>query len=447
MEIHTSEDAARHRGQQPPRPEAPRIEAGGWRFEIPASGKVEPAGLPGYWALLMLEASQAAYGKPTHFKGHPVRFFDRGSTQALGWEQDGHLCLAFRGTLGLRDWGVDLLALLYGEPATHGGFALGWAGVRADVLRWIGTYPEATRPPLVLAGHSLGGALAALAAFDLASSVTVAGVFTYGAPRAGSPEFARAYKARPCGAERTLGDVTWRVTHEGDPVPISPPPLIYRHVGRHVPLSGLRLAAPLMGANPAAMAKPHRPEPETPMQRFARAVAPVLEASVGAQVLAVNREIFARSPVIAMLLTLVGFALLFISDGWESFSAGLAQAATSPWVQWPAGVLSFLLFQQLTYIVPKVPWLLRVAAGAAMFWLALTYLWPLMVGIEASGLLVLTVALSLRVLLAAAPDHMLEVYAGALGPDAGFQNRGACEALGLAERAPAPQPKAGGLAG
>lgn len=179
------------------------------------------------------------------------------------------------------------------------------------------------------------------------------------------------------------------------------------------------------------------------MQRFARAVAPVLEASVGAQVLAVNREIFARSPVIAMLLTLVGFALLFISDGWESVSAGLAQAAASPWVQWPAGVLSFLLFQQLTYIVPKVPWLLRVAAGAAMFWLALTYLWPLMVGIEASGLLVLTVALSLRVLLAAAPDHMLEVYASALGPDAGFRNRDACETLGLAERAPAPQPKAG----
>lgn len=42
----------------------------------------------------MLEASQAAYGKPTHFKSHTVRFFDRGSTQALGWEQDGHLCLA-----------------------------------------------------------------------------------------------------------------------------------------------------------------------------------------------------------------------------------------------------------------------------------------------------------------------------------------------------------------
>jgi hypothetical protein len=154
----------------------------------------------------------------------------------------------------------------------------------------------------------------------------------------------------------------------------------------------------------------------------------------------VNRDIFARSPVIAMLLTAVGFAMLFISDGWESFSAWLGQAAASPWVQWPAAVLAFLLFQQLTYIVPKVPWLLRVAVGAALFWLALTYLWPLMVGIEASGLLVLTVALSLRVLLAAAPDHMLEVYAGALGPDTGFQNGDAREALGLAERAPAPRP-------
>ena len=114
--------------------------------------------------------------------------------------------------------------------------------------------------PVVVTGHSLGGALATLAAFELAASgyetsvtsvtsVTrdtdgvekslppppppppprarafVAGVRTFGSPRVGDILFAAAYRA-------VLGDRTWRVTHAHDVVPSVPVRLMGFH---HVP--------------------------------------------------------------------------------------------------------------------------------------------------------------------------------------------------------------------
>ncbi|WP_293679131.1 lipase family protein [uncultured Phenylobacterium sp.] len=440
MKIRTSEaiagQSARATAAPEPEPEL-GVEAGTWWFALPSSGRLEPADLPGYWAVRMLEASARAYDPPDPSDSQ-VRFFDSGSTQAFGWEQDGHLCIAFRGTEPkVRDWGADLLAVLQGEPPTHLGFSLAWRRVREDVVAWILSQPESL--PLVVTGHSLGGALAVLAAFDLCSMRDVAGVFTYGAPRVGAPEFAHAYKNTPCGAGQTLGQVTWRLTHDGDPVPIVPPPLIYRHVGRHVGLDRPRAVAPLLtGASLATATTPYRPEPEKAAARFARELGPFLETSVGAQILGVDREVFARSPMIAVVLSFLGFAMLLLSENWSGVSALLTSFAASDWVRWPAAVLSFLIFQQLTYVVPRIPWLLRAAIGAGLFWLALTYVWPLMVGVEAWGLTVIVLALLLRLVLPATPNHMLDGYAAALGPGACAS---ACEALGLQK--PALRPTGG----
>ena len=116
--------------------------------------------------------------------------------------------------------------------------------------------------PVVLTGHSLGGALATLAAFELAASgydavplppretnaaaerlmaggaasappppppprarALVEGVRTFGSPRVGDILFAAAYRA-------VLGDRTWRVTHAHDVVPSVPVRLMGFH---HVP--------------------------------------------------------------------------------------------------------------------------------------------------------------------------------------------------------------------
>jgi predicted lipase len=74
--------------------------------------------------------------------------------------------------------------------------------------------PSAT---LVITGHSLGGALASLAAFDLKqiTGITSKEVYTFGSPRVGDSGFASAYQQRV--------NTTWRMTNHKDIVPHLPP--------------------------------------------------------------------------------------------------------------------------------------------------------------------------------------------------------------------------------
>lgn len=83
--------------------------------------------------------------------------------------------------------------------------------------------------PLLVTGHSLGGALAAVAMMDLAlDNYTVARGYTFGQPRVGDPTFAAAFR-------QALGDVPiFRVTQSGDPVPLLPKAGRFEHVGQEL---------------------------------------------------------------------------------------------------------------------------------------------------------------------------------------------------------------------
>jgi hypothetical protein len=67
---------------------------------------------------------------------------------------------------------------------------------------------------VTLTGHSLGAALATLAAYDLGATYTIQDVYNFGSPRVGNPAFASAYNAKFSNH--------WRVTHYKDPVPHGP---------------------------------------------------------------------------------------------------------------------------------------------------------------------------------------------------------------------------------
>jgi triacylglycerol lipase len=86
----------------------------------------------------------------------------------------------------------------------------------------------ASGKPLFVTGHSLGGALAALAAKYCASrGVTPFAVYTFGMPRVGGERFAREYNSS------YLGAITYRLVHGDDIIPRVPPSQLgYRHVGR-----------------------------------------------------------------------------------------------------------------------------------------------------------------------------------------------------------------------
>lgn len=101
------------------------------------------------------------------------------------------------------------------KPGRHLGFLIGWAAIRPQIESWLRFVLRDEAIPLVFAGHSLGGALAVLGAYDFASASPprkVAGVVTFGAPMAGNQEFSERYNA-------LLGARTVRIEAKADKVP------------------------------------------------------------------------------------------------------------------------------------------------------------------------------------------------------------------------------------
>jgi triacylglycerol lipase len=82
---------------------------------------------------------------------------------------------------------------------------------------------------IFVTGHSLGGALAVLAAQRIeARKVNVRAVYTFGMPRVGDSNFAALYN-------QALGSRTYRLVHGDDVVPtVAPSELGFSHVGRYL---------------------------------------------------------------------------------------------------------------------------------------------------------------------------------------------------------------------
>ncbi|MEQ8605210.1 MAG: lipase family protein [Marivibrio sp.] len=139
---------------------------------------------------------------------------------------DRFVALVFRGTeKNFTDIRVDLDARFLKTPAgkAHRGFMEAFESVEPairDILR-------ETRPdlPLYVAGHSLGGALASVAAAALDDEFTIGACYSFGSPRVGDAEWSSAIKAP-----------VYRVVNGADGVPL-------------VPLSGL--ARPILEGLPS----------------------------------------------------------------------------------------------------------------------------------------------------------------------------------------------------
>ncbi|MEA2879581.1 MAG: triacylglycerol lipase [Hyphomicrobiales bacterium] len=154
----------------------------------------------------------------------PVASFD--TTGVFGERADA-VVLSFAGT----DPAVwETLATDFnpqiGPDNTHVGFQAAMNAVENDVRAAI-TLSQQRNKPLFITGHSLGGALAALAArFAVAQNHAPRAVYAYGMPRTGDATFQAAYNG-------ALGNMTYRLVHGRDLVARVPPAAInYRHVGR-----------------------------------------------------------------------------------------------------------------------------------------------------------------------------------------------------------------------
>ena len=127
--------------------------------------------------------------------------------------------------LKIVDWITDFNAVQSADNL-HEGFRAAVETVWPRIEAAISATPA---QPLFFTGHSLGGALAVLAAFRAAAAFqgrpTV--VYTFGSPRTGGVAFFGNYP---------LGNSTFRLVHGTDVVPTvpTPQPGDYRHVGRSI---------------------------------------------------------------------------------------------------------------------------------------------------------------------------------------------------------------------
>jgi len=136
------------------------------------------------------------------------------NTQGFIAARDDYVIIAFRGTDGLADIIVDMNARpkqFAGGGKVHAGFADALEAVWPQLAQEVKSLPQNRR--IFVTGHSLGGALAQLAAYRMERELRrpVRAVYTYGSPRVGNGKFARLYGRR-------LSDRTFLYINGNDPV-------------------------------------------------------------------------------------------------------------------------------------------------------------------------------------------------------------------------------------
>lgn len=133
----------------------------------------------------------------------------------------------------VRDWIADFAFLMVPYSLTgctlctiHSGFSIGWSERRTTVLDAVTTaMTENPGYSLVITGHSIGAAIATLAAAELRIMNYSVDTYTFGSPRVGNTAFATFVTDQ----SPTLGN-NYRMTHLNDPVPQLPPTWIgYQH--------------------------------------------------------------------------------------------------------------------------------------------------------------------------------------------------------------------------
>ncbi|MDZ4841203.1 MAG: thioesterase domain-containing protein [Hyphomicrobium aestuarii] len=234
-----------------------------------------------------------------------VATFSNKGTEGFGFVTDDAAFIVMRGTVDWLDWQRNLKATPTGlnqftprepgwqnpakpvgwsAPQRHLGFAEGFDVIRDQIEAWVAQLPRGKDHPFVFTGHSLGGALSFLAAWEFATrGRTVAAVITFGAAIPGWSRLKSEYED-----ELGLGKRTLRLEFTQDIVPVAQTLVGYTAVGRtweprRLPLTSQKLALAAVPFNWAlsalqaslslgkkndsktdAAAKPRAPAPPSP---------------------------------------------------------------------------------------------------------------------------------------------------------------------------------------
>ena len=144
--------------------------------------------------------SMLAYRDPDKCKqywdrlGYKATFLDHDGAQCYVLEHDDHIVVAFRGTEPKQ--ASDIKADLSFRKTWHKGYGKVHRGFMIEVWKLaddLTTHVYQTKKQVYVCGHSLGGAMATLAA-SRCTTRNLEEVFTYGAPRVGNGRFARSLR-------------------------------------------------------------------------------------------------------------------------------------------------------------------------------------------------------------------------------------------------------------
>jgi pimeloyl-ACP methyl ester carboxylesterase len=190
-------------------------------------------------ALSLAMASNLAYSPRSTVEGTGAtwglsncRFVEAVDTQCFIASMPDAVLVAFRGTESIRDWLADLNArrVTRDYGLVHRGFYHAFNDVRLQLEAILASLPGRR---VVLTGHSLGGAIATVAAAEWlnAGSFRIGSVYTYGQPRVGNEAFRQYLNGK-------VGESFSRFVNDDDLVTRVPPG--FKHVGKvfHFDASG-----------------------------------------------------------------------------------------------------------------------------------------------------------------------------------------------------------------
>lgn len=190
---------------------------------MPLNSRISTENLIQHLAVMSNAAWDAYFPAPETDWGCDWELITKDGSECLLITDKTATILAFRGTSDFRDWRTDADARKLsfdGIGHIHAGFGHSWRSLEHSVLKAI---PAETQE-LWITGHSLGGALATVAAQALMPFFSIRSVVTFGSPRVFGPRTAHT-------VNWNFRNLIYRVVHSNDVVPRVPGPFRFRHVG------------------------------------------------------------------------------------------------------------------------------------------------------------------------------------------------------------------------
>ena len=150
------------------------------------------------------------------------KFIDVDDTQCFIAYSRNNVLISFRGTESLGDWlgNLNVFSTTKDYGVVHKGFYNGFAAVKLLLEEELKRLSPKT---ILITGHSLGGALATIAAAEWNKFYPITGVYTYGQPAVGKGTFSTFFSTH-------YSDKFFRFVNDDDIVTRVPP--TYQHIGK-----------------------------------------------------------------------------------------------------------------------------------------------------------------------------------------------------------------------